>query len=303
VNPIFDVWLKINKMNVKADTQNFYYERINKVIHFINHHLDENLDVSKLAEIGNYSPFHFHRIMKAYLGEPLCAYISRIRLETAVSLLIYSGDEINVIAFKVGYENPSSFNKAFKKRFGVSPAEYRKNNGIIIHYKNQHVKFNAMENLKNLEPKIKEEKPKKVIYASAIGNYNKSAEKAWEVVCNFAKEKRLYGFKTEFIGISHDDPKITEPDKLRYDACITVSKEIKPDGTIGVTEIQGGKFAVFTHKGPYEKLENSYDYIFGKWLPESGNELRNTPGYEKYLNAPESTSPEKLRTEIYVPVK
>ena len=77
-------------MNVKSDTQNFYFERINKVIQYINNHLDENPDISKLAEIGNYSPYHFHRIMKAYLGESLGAYIIRLRLETAVSLLLYS---------------------------------------------------------------------------------------------------------------------------------------------------------------------------------------------------------------------
>ncbi len=290
-------------MNVKTDTQNFYFERINKVVCHINNHLGENLDVSKLAEIGNYSPYHFHRIMKSYLGEPLAAYITRIRLETAVSLLIYSDEAINAIAFKVGYENPSSFNKAFKKRYGISPAEYRKNSEITLQLKNQKVKFNAMESLKSLEPKIKVLKPKKVIYATVLGNYNKSSEKAWETICGYAKEKRLFGFKTEFIGISHDDPKITEPDKLRYDACIAVTKDVKPDGPIGVQEIQGGKFAVFIHKGAYEKLENSYDYIFGKWLPESGKELRNIPCFEKYLNTPEDTAPEKLRTEIYIPIQ
>ncbi|MBN2635861.1 MAG: AraC family transcriptional regulator [Prolixibacteraceae bacterium] len=289
-------------MNVKTETQNFYFERINKVTQYINNHLDENLEVSKLAEIGNYSQFHFHRIMKAYLGEPVGAYIMRIRLETAITLLIYSSEEISVVALKVGYENPSLFNKAFKKRFGISPAEYRKNREITL-IENQLVKFNDMENLRSLEPKIKHLKAKKVIYATAMGNYNKSAGKAWDTVCTFAKEKRLFGFKTEFIGISHDDPNITEPDKLRYDACIAISKEIKPEGAIGIQEIQGGKFAVFVHKGAYEKLNNSYDYIYGKWLPESGEDLRNTIGFEKYLNSPDDTKPEKLKTEIYIPIQ
>ena len=74
-------------MNVKIDTKKLYYERINKVISYIDNHLDENLDIENLALIGNYSPYHFHRIMRAHLGESLGAYIIRIRLETAVSLL------------------------------------------------------------------------------------------------------------------------------------------------------------------------------------------------------------------------
>ena len=290
-------------MNVKADTMNDYHERINRVIQFVNTHLDEELDISKLAGIGNYSPYHFHRIMRAYLGEPLGAYIVRVRMETAVTLLLYSSEAVNTIAFKVGYDNPPSFHKAFKKRFGISPAEYRNDKMRWFKTENSKIKFIVMENLKSLQPKMKEIKPKKVIYARSMGCYNESAEKSWKTVCSFAEKRKLFGFGTEFIGISHDDPKVTEAGKLRYDACIVVSKDVKPEGEIGVQEIPGGKYAVFTHKGPYEKLQGSYDYIFGKWLLESGHELRNVTGFEKYLNAPEDTQPEKLLTEIYIPVQ
>jgi AraC family transcriptional regulator len=290
-------------MNVKAETKNAYHERINIVLNYINRHLDERLDVTRLAQLGNYSSYHFHRIMRAHLGESLGAYIGRLRMEAASNLLLYSKEAINDIAFNVGYENSSSFNKAFKKRFGISPAEYRKSNITYYQSVNSKVKFNGMENLKSLQPKIKELKPKKAIYVQTLGNYNQSAEKAWDTLCDFAKKKKLFGFSTEFIGISHDDPKVTDSEKLRYDACIVVKKEVAPEGEIGVQEITGGKYAVFTHKGPYEKLENSYDYIFGKWLHESGNELRNAPCFEKYLNGPEKTKPEKLRTEIYVPIQ
>lgn len=290
-------------MNVKADTRNYYLERINTVLNHISMHLQEDLDMEKLAAIGNYSTFHFHRIMRAYLGESLGAYIVRLRMETAVSLLRFSNQSIADIAFKVGYENPSSFNKAFKKRFSVSPAQFRKNNEIEIQSNSTKIKFYAMEHLKSLQPKIKELKPQKVIFSRAFGSYNESAEKAWKTVGEFAKKKRLFGFKTQFIGISHDDPKITEADKLKYDACIVVTKNITPEGEIGVQEIPGGKYAVFTHLGSYEYLINSYDYIFGKWISENKATLRNTHCFEKYLNSPDKTKQEKLKTEIYIPLQ
>ena len=148
-------------MNVKTNTQKFYYERINKVIQYIDNNLGENLDMEKLAEIGNYSSFHFHRIMRAYLGESPGAYIVRRRLESSTNLLRYSEMQIADIAFKVGYENPASFNKAFKKRYAVSPVEYRKNNLNLIISSDSKIQFNAMENLKSLKPKIKTKKPKK----------------------------------------------------------------------------------------------------------------------------------------------
>ncbi len=289
-------------MNVSSSTQKYHVERINKVVQFINNHLGENLDLQTLASVGNYSTYHFHRIMRAHFGESLGAYIVRLRLETAVSLLRFSEVSISDIAFKVGYESPSSFNKAFKKRFGVSPNEYRQNNSSLVRKESSKILFRAMESLKNLTPKIKQVKTTKVIYSQMLGDYHKSASKAWEVVCDFAKKRRLFGFKTEFIGISHDDPKVTESEKLRYDACIVVTKDIEPEGEIGFKEIPGGKYAVFTHKGAYENFSDTYDYIFGKWIPENNIELRDVQSFEKYLNSPDKTKPEKLLTEIYVPI-
>lgn len=290
-------------MNVKTDTRQNYFERINVVINHINNNLAENLDLEYLAELGNYSPFHFHRIMRAYLGESLLSYVTRIRMEAAANLIRFTDYPVAEIAFKVGYENPSSFSKAFKKRFNVSAVEYRQNNELNIQLNKTILNNFGMENLKNTQAKIENLKAKKVIYAQARGAYKESAAEAWETVCEFAGKNRLFGFNTEMIGISHDDPKVTDSKKLRYDACIVVKKDVKPEGAIGVKEIAGGKYAVFTHVGPYEKFVHSYDYIFGKWMPENNIELRDAPCLEKYLNSPDKTKPEKLVTEILIPIK
>lgn len=286
----------------KQETQKGYFERINKVICYINLHLGDDLDMKQLAQIGNYSDFHFQRIMRAYLGEPLGAYIIRIRLESSAQLLRLTNMPVQEIAMKVGYENPTSFNKAFKKRFTISPLEFRET--INISY--QHIKKQEIMIISDqisLQPKIKNIDPITVIFAQAIGPYGESASKAWEMVCKYAAEKKLFGFKTQFIGISHDDPIITDEAKLRYDACIAIRKPIKPEGEIGVKEIPGGKYAIFRHKGPYEKFMDSYSYIFGTWMPESGYEPDDRPGLEIYINDPEKTKPEKLQTDIYIPIK
>jgi AraC family transcriptional regulator len=160
-----------------------------------------------------------------------------------------------------------------------------------------------MKSKLNMKPKFKELKTKKVIYVNSIGAYsNKGTEEAWDILCAFAENQKLFGWKTEFIGISHDDPNVTDTERLRYDACITVTKEVTPEGRIGVKTIEGGKYAMFLHKGPYEGFQELYDYIYGVWLPESSFELRDLPCFEKYLNSPDKTKPENLKTEIYIPV-
>ncbi|MFC1566604.1 GyrI-like domain-containing protein [bacterium] len=72
---------------------------------------------------------------------------------------------------------------------------------------------------------------------------------------------------------------------------------------VGIQEIREGKYAIFLHKGPYEKLNQTYNAIFTSWLLTSDYKLQNLPCFELYLNRdPRKTKPENLRTEIYVPV-
>jgi AraC family transcriptional regulator len=112
----------------------------------------------------------------------------------------------------------------------------------------------------------------------------------------------LIGAASKFVGVSWDDPEITPPEKLRYDAAITLARAIPPEGEFGATELAGGAYATLLHKGPYERLSETYRLIFGAWLPGSGRELRDVPCFEHYLNNPQSARPEELLTVVHVPV-
>ncbi len=289
-------------MTGKPDTVKDYFERINKVLLYINNNIEEKLDLEKLAEVSNFSIFHFHRIMKAYLNEPLWSYIVRLRLDTGARLLKMTEKPINDIAYSIGYETPSSFNKAFKKRFNVAPKEFRESEGF----------FNAdgtfimpPKNLifMNIKPKIKEIKDKDIIYVQVKGLYTERIGEAWKKLTDFASENRLWSFHTDFLGLGYDSPQITERENCRYEACLTVRKSINPHGEIGFKTLQGGKYAVFKYKGPYENFDNVYADIFNSWYPNSGEMLRNVPSYERYLTNPEKVKPENNVTEIYIPIE
>ena len=60
------------------------------LVEYIIQHLGEDIDLKSLARISNFSPFYFHRIMKAFLGEPIGTFIVRTRTEAAARLLRYS---------------------------------------------------------------------------------------------------------------------------------------------------------------------------------------------------------------------
>ena len=285
-------------MQTKISTREEYLKRINVVVEYINNHLDSELDLNKLAEISNLSPYHFHRIIKAFLGEPLGLFITRMRVETTARLLRYTQIPIQEIAYNVGYEMSSSLSKVFKQYYDISPIEYRNNKNFTIM---KAPLINAELKLK--APKIVKLPTKTAIYIRIIGEYGGSDyDNVWNRLWAFIKEHKLFTAGIENIGISHDDPKVTESEKCRYDACLVIHKPAQAQGEVGVKEIAGGKYAVFHYQGIYSNLGAVYDTIFGKWLPESGHGLGNAPCFEKYLNNPNRTKPEKLKTEIYIPI-
>ena len=286
-------------MESKKVSRKEYLKNLNDVVEFINSNLDKKISINELAEISNLSPFHFHRIMKSLLGEPIGNYITRSRVETAALLIRYTNLEIQEIAYNVGYDKPSSLNKIFKQYYNISPTDYRSNKESIITKP-------AIDifNIKLEAPRILEIPDMEVIYIQITGEYgNENYQKAWMELGDFVKEYKLFTLDIESFGISYDDPKVTEKENCRFDACLTIYQPVKPQGKIGVKKIEGGKFAVFNFQGSYDNWGEVYDIIYDKWLINSDYNLRNFPVMEKYLNSPLQTEASELNLEIYLPIE
>jgi len=68
-------------------------------------------------------------------------------------------------------------------------------------------------------------------------------------------------------------------------------------------DLQGGAHAVGVHRGPYDRLDESYRWLFGQWLPGSGREPADRPCHEIYVNDPGTARPQDLITHICVPLQ
>ena len=282
---------------MKNITYNDYVQRINKVVAYINNHLDETLDLKILANEAALSDFHFHRIFKALKGEAIGGYITRLRLEATARLLRYTALTIEEIAFNIGYETPASLSKAFKKQYGISPTEYRTNKDTYIMKKEI---INPDLALKT--PKIVTLEPKNLIYVALTGaygslDYGKAYEQLWAVI----KAQKLFTKGIESICISYDDPKITEGSLQRSDVCLAIHKPATPQEEVSCKTLAGGKYAVFFYQGSYENLSQVYDTAV-RWVIDRQYTLREEPFFEKYLNDARRTPKEKLKTEIYIPI-
>lgn len=286
-------------MTQKQTNREFYQQRLHLIVEYIHNNLDSRIDIKTLAEISCFSPFHFHRISRALLGEPIGAYISRTRLEAAAKMIRYTTVSVEEIAYSVGYETPSSLSKAFKNHFGSSPSNYRKDKNYTIKSKN------SMETTVQIKkPKIVNTEDKNCIYYRLQGAYQTlDYGLAWATLWNEVKAQKLFTAGMEHIGLPHDDPNVTEDDKIRYDACLVIHKDAKSSGEIGTKKLKGGTFAIFHYQGSYANLPQVYNHIFNEWLMDNEYELRDESVREKYLNNPEKTEEAKLKTEIYLPIK
>lgn len=282
---------------MRTITYNDYTQRINKVVAYINDHLDESLDLKTLAKVAALSEFHFHRVFKALKGESIGAHISRLRIEAAARLLRYSALSIEDIAFNIGYEAPAALSKAFKNQYGVTPTQYRTNKDIYIMKKEI---INPDLALK--VPKIMELEPKNLIYVALTGeygtlDYGKAYEQLWAVV----KSQKLFTKGIESICVSYDDPKITEASLQRSEVSLSIHKPTHPEGEVSCKTLAGGKYAVFFYQGSYTHLSAVYDAAM-RWVIDSEYEIREEPTFEKYLNDSRRTPEEKLKTEVYIPI-
>lgn len=290
-------------MNDYTSTQIDHIQRINRVLNYIQENRKDELSLEKLAGIACFSPYHFHRIFTAFVGETLHEYITRIRLEYSTHQLCYTNKDVADIGFDAGYETPSAYSRTFKKHFGESPSSFRKKKSAVLINKSTIV-IHQKGDLKPMNPQIIQRKEISVIYVRRKGTYAEAAQEAWDHLCSFALPRNLVKPDAEYIGISWDDPSITEASKLRYDACITASAGFVPEGEIATQTIAGGTYAVFLHEGPYEKLATVYAQIYREWLPESGYETGECSCFEKYLNSPDTVnSLEELQTEIHISLK
>ncbi|MBN1199973.1 MAG: GyrI-like domain-containing protein, partial [Bacteroidales bacterium] len=123
-----------------------------------------------------------------------------------------------------------------------------------------------------------------------------------EELCRWAGPRNLLGNPdAKILVIYHDDPNVTEQDKLRLSMCLTVAEETKVDGKIGKMEIAGGTYAVGRFEVTSQEFGEAWNWLYGSWLPQSGYQPDDGPCFEMYPEEPKEG--EKIKVDICVPVK
>jgi AraC family transcriptional regulator len=286
---------------MKPSTEQDYHQRIVRTLVYIQEHLDDALKLDQVADVAAFSSFHFHRIFRGLVGETMKEYVRRLRLERAARDLKRLDEPITQIALQAGFEAHESFTRAFGDMFGLSPSAYRTANKNAPQSENDASAYHPPDYGDVPPVEVTDLPPMRLVFLRHVGPYDQVGA-TWGRLMTWAGMRGLLGPGMKLLGIVYDDPDVTPPGKVRYDAAVTVNGEVQPDGEFGVMEFPAGSYGVATHNGPYQELGKAYQQIYGGWLPKSGYQLRDVPAFEQYLNSPQNTKPEDLVTLIHVPI-
>lgn len=271
----------------KTDRSSEYDRRMHRVLQHIESHLDEPLDLERLAAVAHFSPFHFHRLCSAWLGETLGDYLRRRRLESA-AMRLRAQPRLGIlqVALSVGFGSGEAFTRAFKARFGVAPGVWRRqqirksDQASLAEIANTGRVPRPIRTAMNVQ--LRDCSPEPIVYLRHQGPYGLSIQRFWmERVVPWMMSNDLGG-RSRY-GISHDDPGITASESLRYDAAVTANISGPPLRGGGFhSSLPGGRYAVMPFRGTNSEIVPAWADLLGVWLPSSGFQLDSRPLFEHY---------------------
>lgn len=109
--------------------------------------------------------------------------------------------------------------------------------------------------------------------------------------------------QTQMLSIYHDDPNVTDEQKLRLSVGITVPADTEVSGEVGKMTLASGRYAQAKFELSTDQYEAAWSAVYGGWLPDSGYVPADGLAFERYLNNPEEHPEGKHIVEICVPVQ
>ncbi len=284
-----------------TDNRLRYIAKINRAIDFIDANLDQELSLDQVARFSGFSEFHFHRIFSTIVGETFGRFVQRIRVERSAIMLVNDPvKSITEVAYSCGFGSSASFSRLFKDYFSCTPSEWRnseiRNSKIrILASKDYHIEstpgkdttvsssYNRSTNgfewkiliheREFTTIRIERYEERQIAYIRHIGPYfgdEALFRSLFERLYKWAAPRKLIDESTLNYSLYHDDPAITDPEKLRLSVGIEVPHGTEVSGEVGKMILVAGDYAVAKFELGVEDFSKAWQVIYRDWLPGSG---------------------------------
>lgn len=280
-----------------------WLNRLNDVMSYLEDHIEDEIDLNRMAQIACCSPFHFQR-MFSYLAEvPLGEYIRRRKMTRAAADLQAGNERIIDIALKYGYDSPTAFNRAFQSVHGIPPSEVRKSGVVLKAYLPITFKM-TIKGGYDMNYRIEKRDAFRIVGVKE--HFKLNPEENFVLIPAFWTKTVQSGKLSQILGLLDQEPKsilgvcscMNGKDFDYYIAAI--SNIAVPEGMEEFI-IPECTWAIFTCIGPMPTaIQKLQQRIVSEWLPTSGYEYANAPDIELYFEGNQQA--EDYHCEVWLPV-
>ncbi|AVP65361.1 AraC family transcriptional regulator [Clostridium botulinum] len=280
-----------------------WIEQLNRAINYMEEHLEEGIEIKKVAEIACCSTFHFQRMFSYIANIPLAEYIRRRKMTRAAFDLQNKDIKIIDIAMKYGYDSSTAFTRAFKNIHGISPSEAKSSGMKLKAFPPISFKISIKG---DVEMNYRIEKKEDFRVVGVKKHYKINIEENFAEVPIFWKSTTESGMISEISSLMCKEPfgllgisACMNGEDFDYYIAVATDKEV-PNGMYEYI-VPECTWAIFESIGPLpEALQNLQKRIVTEWLPTSGYEYANVPDIEVYPEGnPQS---EDYKCEAWLPI-
>lgn len=291
-----------------------YVERVNRAIDHIVRNLAQPLRLEDVSAAACFSPFHFHRVFKALLGETLNQFVRRQRLERALYLMSHAPRRsLTEVALDCGFASSSDFSRSFKQRYGLAPSLFdlatfrntrREEFERVLSNQAGASRCTALpagQNPDGFEVRLRDLPARTVAYIRVLDPYREGvAQAACERLLAWALERGLAD--GQWLGYMWDEPEIVALAHCRYDVAL-VTDEVEPAGEIGRFVFPPMRVAEVVLSGDIALETRAIDWLYKTWLPHSGYVPDDQPAFEAWVGRPFAHGSTHFEIACQLPVR
>jgi AraC family transcriptional regulator len=291
-----------------------YVERVNRAIDHVVSHLAEPLRLSAVARAAHLSPFHFHRVFQALVGETLADFVKRLRLDRALLLMGRARrPSFTTIALACGFSSSSDFSRCFRQRFGAAPSAFDIDTWRRAHraeleatmpapVERPHLeRLPAGHNPDGFRVMIRELPARTVAYIRVRNPYRGDAVvRAVRRLEAWAERNGLAD--GQWLGYQWDNPEITPLERCVYHIAVEAER-FTAKGEIGRFRFPPMVVAQVRLSGSVDLELRALQWLFGVWLPRSGYVPDDHPCFEAFIGRPFEHGMEHFELHAHLPVR
>jgi AraC family transcriptional regulator len=301
-------------VKTRASTSLAHIERVNLAIDYIISHLGQRLRLEDVAHAAMLSPFHFHRVFQAMVGETLSDFVKRLRLDRALFTMAHSRKpSLTRIALACGFSSSSDFSRSFKQRFGAPPRDFD-----IGAWRDAHrseieatVPESARLHLKKLPSASNpdgfkvtiRELPARTVAYIRVGNPYRRFDAVLKAIGRLEAWAERNGLADgQWLGYQWEKPEITALENCAYYTAVEAERFI-PKGEIGRYRFPPMTVAQIEMRGGIDLEVRLFQWFYGVWLPRSRYVPDDYPGFEAFMGRPLAHGTEYFELYAQLPVR